>query len=91
MKIREGALDAAYLCMTLGEASPGDVVNISGRSGNPYLIVDPQEYHLFVIRSDEYNRTGDNSVIVVSLKDARLRKLADSAGIDFVKAEVHTE
>lgn len=91
MKIQEGALGAAYACMTLGEAVPGDVVNIQGRSGNPYLVVDLQDYELFVFRSQEYNQTSDNSVVVVSLRDSRLRKLADSTGIDYIKAEVHTE
>lgn len=89
MKIQEGALCNNEPTL-LEDCIPGDVVNIGGTVGNPYLVIDPQEYQLYVYRSRDYEATGEG-VEVVSLCDSRLRKLNGRTDVTVIKAEVLTE
>ena len=79
----------------LKTCAPGDVVYLTKQdalhgttisAGDPMLVLDMQDYQLFVHKYTDTLPTDDNSVAVVNLRTARLHKLHGTREVAYYAA-----
>lgn len=90
IEVFQGKLERENILPTLSQLTPGDTFRFwNSDDTDPYLVVDCQEYQLFVIRSGEYKSTTDNSVVVLNLATSQLRKLSEMRVCEEIDCELH--